>query len=60
MPNTYRITYSITCQEIYYVDIDAENKDEALEKFNAGYYDYDDKINTSCSEPEIDDIQCVQ
>jgi hypothetical protein len=57
----YRITYTVSCDSTFYVDIDADNEKKAIDKFNSGYWDYDEEIliDSSCLDPEIENIQVV-
>lgn len=57
----YRITYTVSCDSTFYVDIDADTKEKAIDKFNSGYWDYDQEelIDSSCLDPEIEDIQVI-
>lgn len=58
----HRITYTIKCDDIYYVDIEANTKEEAIELFNSGYWDIEDQelVDSSCLDPEIEDISIVE
>ena len=57
----YRITYTVSCDSTFYVDIDTDNEKKAIDKFNSGYWDYDEEIliDSSCLDPEIENIQVV-
>lgn len=58
----HRITYTVKCDDIYYVDIEANTKEEAIELFNSGYWDIEDQelVDSSCLDPEIEDISIVE
>lgn len=58
----HRITYTVKCDDIYYVDIEADTKEDAIELFNSGYWDIEDQelVDSSCLDPEIEDISIVE
>lgn len=58
----HRITYTVKCDDIYYVDIEANTKENAIELFNSGYWDIEDQelVDSSCLDPEIEDISIVE
>lgn len=58
----HRITYTVKCDDIYYVDIEANTKEDAIELFNSGYWDIEDQelVDSSCLDPEIEDISIVE
>lgn len=55
----FRITYEVACNNLYYIDIDANSREEAEEIFNSGYWDVDreELLDSSCLDPILEDIQ---